>query len=201
MERPLRSDTPSNHTWLNERLLLLGEFLRTHSIATIAPSSQRLCRRMIGRINIETAQSIAELGVGTGPITAALDKAMPAECRYLGVELNPRLHAYASNRLPHRRIVHGNAADLESLLQEYEMPPLDAVFSGLPMPLIPEEPRKKILEAAKKCSKPEAPWLQITCFGTYYKQLYRDLFDHVEFHHVFDLPYLIGGYFECRGIK
>jgi phospholipid N-methyltransferase len=155
---------------------------------------------MVDRINFKTASSIVELGVGTGPITAAVAKRLHPDCRYLGVELDEELHAYAKKRFPQMNIVLADAADLPQLMEEHDMPAADAILTGLPIPSIPKEPQRRILHGAAAVMKEGAPWLQITALGGFL-QYYRNRFDEVIRHWVPHFPYPTGGFYECRGVR
>ena len=59
--------------------LMMKAFLKKgRSIASFAPSSRFMARRVVDGIDFESARCIVELGAGTGPITAELIKRVQA---------------------------------------------------------------------------------------------------------------------------
>src|SRR5438477_12421560 len=58
------------------------------TVGAIAPSGERLCRKMVEGIDLASARTVAEFGPGTGACTDAILPLIPPPCRFLAVELN-----------------------------------------------------------------------------------------------------------------
>ncbi|MFF5145047.1 class I SAM-dependent methyltransferase [Streptomyces sp. NPDC013157] len=131
------------------------EFLRRPLMTgAVAASSRRLACAMTEGIGLEQARTVAELGPGTGVFTDAILARLAPGARLVAVELNPVLAA----RLPVTRrdsrltVVHGSAADLAAAVGE----PVDAVVSGLPWTVMPQNRRGYILDAVTEVLAPGA---------------------------------------------
>ena len=123
------------------------EFLANwKATGAVAPSSVGLARRMVQAAGIENAQSILELGPGTGPFTSLIRGAMRPGARYLGLDMNPAFVATLRSRFPELRFEAKPA-------QEFDYPEFlgpegsfDAIVSGLPWTAFPESLQIAILD-------------------------------------------------------
>jgi phosphatidylethanolamine/phosphatidyl-N-methylethanolamine N-methyltransferase len=105
---------------------------------------------------------VVELGGGTGVVTQALlDSGVRPE-ELIVVERNDVLHGLLSERFPAVRVLHGDAADLGSLLDPLELPPGRAVVSGLPILSMPLPVQRAIVEQSFAALSPGAPFVQFT---------------------------------------
>lgn len=178
--------------------LFLKKFLqRGRTIASFAPSSRSMVRKMLQGIDFSRCDCVLELGGGTGPVTAELLRRAGKRCKVVVLELDPDLALHLRQRFPHADIVEADAVDLERLLEERRIQKVDHILSGLPVPSIPEPARTRILESAKKCLKPGGTFRQLTVMPLVYRKLYRKYFESVDFHFVFwNLP--PGGVYVCK---
>ena len=125
------------------------EFLR-HPFRTgaVAASSRHLAHAMTSGLDLEQADTVVELGPGTGAVTEAILPRLAPGARLIAVELNPILARRLADR--HRgdpvEVVTGSAADLPRLVPGR----VDAVVSGLPWTMIPEPLRQRILDAVTR---------------------------------------------------
>ncbi|MFD5538664.1 class I SAM-dependent methyltransferase [Streptomyces sp. NPDC127079] len=122
------------------------EFLRRPLMTgAVAASSRRLAYAMTEGIGLEQARVVAELGPGTGVFTDAILARLARDARLVAVELNPVLAARlsATRRDSRLTVIRGTAADLAAVVGE----PVDAVVSGLPWTVMPEDRRGHILDA------------------------------------------------------
>jgi phosphatidylethanolamine/phosphatidyl-N-methylethanolamine N-methyltransferase len=125
---------------------IIREFLR-HPLRTgaVAASSPQLARAMTADFGLDRAETVVELGPGTGPITEAILARLAPGARLIAVELNPVLAARLAGRHRGRplEVVNGSAADLPRLVPDR----VDAVVSGLPWAVMPDPLRRRILDA------------------------------------------------------
>ncbi|MGW5657507.1 class I SAM-dependent methyltransferase [Streptomyces humi] len=129
------------------------EFLRRPLMTgAVAASSRRLAYAMTEGIGLEQARNVAELGPGTGVFTDAILARLAPDARLVAIELNPVLAARlsATRRDPRLTVVQGTAADLAAVVGE----PVDAVVSGLPWTVMPQDRRGHILEAVTEVLAP-----------------------------------------------
>lgn len=97
---------------------LLSHLLRSPSLTgAVAPSSQYLARAMADAAH--GADRIIELGAGTGPVTRALARQLPA-ARLTVVELQPTLARKLVRAFPHAQVLAQPAA---WVLDRQEAPP------------------------------------------------------------------------------
>lgn len=129
------------------------EFLRRPLMTgAVAASSRRLASAMTEGIGLERARLVAELGPGTGVFTDAILARLAPDARLVAVELNPVLAARlsATRRDPRLTVIRGSAAELAAAVGE----PVDAVVSGLPWTVMPQDRRAHILDAVSEVLAP-----------------------------------------------
>lgn len=123
-----------------ERRKFLREFIKNPgSVGAIAPSSPQLASAMVrGLPGIENG-SVLEFGPGTGAFTAAINDSLPANARYLGIEIEARFVELLGARFPNLEFEHGSAADASKIVDARGLRPVRAVISGLPFASLPVE--------------------------------------------------------------
>ncbi|MFH8838231.1 class I SAM-dependent methyltransferase [Streptomyces sp. NPDC017868] len=129
------------------------EFLRRPFMTgAVAASSRRLAYAMTEGIGLERAGLVVELGPGTGAFTDAILARLAPDARLVAVELNPVLAARlsATRRDTRLTVVQGTAAELPAAVSE----PVDAVVSGLPWTVMPQNRRGHILDAVTEVLAP-----------------------------------------------
>lgn len=127
---------------------LFTQFLRKPFMTgAICPSSLELAKMLVSGVGIETAGNIAELGPGTGAVTATILQTMPENGKFFAVELNSDVLAELQNRFPQLRVYNDSAAHLGKLIQQENMKSLDLVVSGLPWAIFPPSLQDEILQA------------------------------------------------------
>lgn len=117
---------------------------RPGTIGAICPSSRYLARQMARQIPASEDGLIIELGAGTGAITRALLDHGIAPERLKVIEFSNPFVQRLRQRFPHVDVVHGNAADLCTLI-----PPntkIGAIVSSLPLCSLPEPITQAILQ-------------------------------------------------------
>ena len=138
---------------------MMKAFLRQgRKIASFAPSSRFMARKVVDGIDWDTAKCIVELGAGTGPITAETRQArVQPHTKLVVIELDPtlcgRLKARIPN-LPNVDVIQGDATQFDKILADRGIPQVDHVLSGLPLPSFPEDLRDAILETSSPDAGP-----------------------------------------------
>lgn len=120
------------------RIGFLGAFLRRpHQVASIAPSSRFLERRIVAFADLARARTVVELGPGAGGTTRAVLRELPPSARLLAIEIVPRFARALRQLGDSRLIVHeGSATRFQSVLANYQAPAPDVVVSGIPFSTI-----------------------------------------------------------------
>ena len=113
--------------------LLIKNFIKDKYVGAILPTSKHVIKKIIKKINFDTAYVIVEYGGGTGVITKELLLKMKANARLFVIETNPEfieiLNQINDNRL---YVINGDALDVNELLAVYNLPLADYVISGIP---------------------------------------------------------------------
>jgi phosphatidylethanolamine/phosphatidyl-N-methylethanolamine N-methyltransferase len=141
----------------DDRLAFLKGFLREPKVVgSVIPSSRFMERRIVRAARIATADSVVELGPGTGGTTRAILRAMPAKATLMAIELDPVFadHVRGSVHDP-RLIVHPGSAELiVEALTAHRLRPPQAVISGIPFSTMPPDVGRRIVLAIREALAP-----------------------------------------------
>jgi phosphatidylethanolamine/phosphatidyl-N-methylethanolamine N-methyltransferase len=139
----------------NDSALFLGQFLRAPTkIGAFAPSSHRLASAVCAPVPERGEPIIVELGPGTGPFTAEIQRRLAGRGHHLAVELNEPMATLLEERFPGVDVVHGDAAQLTGLLSERGLRQADVVVSGLPWAAFPDDLQLSLLRAVTSAMAP-----------------------------------------------
>lgn len=129
-----------------------GNFLKTFfkerkQVGALAPSSRFLVKKMCDKIDFSTAKNIVELGPGTGVFTEELLKRASKDCRIFVIELNEEFYQFLSKKFNDPRIIllKESADNIDAILAEHNVVEADAILSSLPLAVIPDQIRKRII--------------------------------------------------------
>ena len=126
---------------------LFLKFLRHPlQVGACCPSSAALAREITSQIGIENAETVVELGPGTGAITREIYEKVADKSRFAAVELDETLAAELEKRFDGLTVFRGCASQLENMLNAKGLPKADVVVSSLPFAIFPEELQEKILK-------------------------------------------------------
>ena len=184
--------------------LMMKAFLtQGRKIASFAPSSGPMARKMIDGIDWDAAKCIVELGAGTGPITAQVVRRLKPHTRAVVIELDPTLCGRLQSRfqgVPNLDVIQGDATLFDKYLAERNITQVDHVLSGLPLPSFPQDLRDAVLETSARTLSPTGTFRQLTVMPWIYYRLYARYFDDVRFRFCpWNLP--PGGVYVCRGFR
>mgnify|MGYP001087577363 CR=1 FL=1 len=140
----------------DDRLAFLKGFLRQpKGVGSVIPSSRFLERRMVRAAGIAQADSVVELGPGTGGTTRAILSAMPEQASLLAIELDPVFVDLVRGIDDKRLIVHqGSAEQIAELLSAHRLRAPKAILSGIPFSTIPPAIGTRIIEAIRDTLAP-----------------------------------------------
>ncbi|GAA0394526.1 methyltransferase domain-containing protein [Microbispora corallina] len=140
----------------NESALFLGQFLRSPALTgAVAPSSRRLSSAVCVPVPERGDPVVVELGPGTGPFTAEIQRRLGGRGRHLAVEINPRLAAHLAARHPGVELVVDTAAQLPALLAARGVAAADVIVSGLPWAAFSYGHQSSVLRAVVESLSPE----------------------------------------------
>ena len=130
-------------------------------VGAIAPSGERLARAMARVVPRRSDRPVVELGGGTGSITSALLRRIPAE-RLIVVERDPELARHLRRKFPNVTVIQGDARQLDRELKALGLGQVAAVVSGLPLMAMPKRIQREILDSCFRVLQPGAPYIQFT---------------------------------------
>ncbi len=119
-----------------------------------APSAPHLAARLAAVVPQAGEPVVIELGPGTGSVTAVIEHRLAGRGRHVAVEIDLVLAKYLRAEYPAVEVLVGDAAKLEQLLAEHQVPAADAVVSGLPWSLIDADEQRAIVEATARSLRP-----------------------------------------------
>lgn len=135
--------------------LFIEQFMRSPAlVGAVAPSSRRLARLATAVVPETGDPVVVELGPGTGPFTAQIQKRLGGRGAHLAIEINERMAARLAQRFPGCDVVTADAATLPELLRERGLTAADVVVSGLPWAAFAAEHQRRLLESVTRSMAP-----------------------------------------------
>ncbi|MHA6804158.1 class I SAM-dependent methyltransferase [Salinifilum ghardaiensis] len=120
-------------------------------VGAVAPSSPELARHMAAVVpraplpGEDRAPVVVEIGPGTGALSSAVAERLPDGARHVAVEVDAGMVQHLRSRRPELEVVHGDAAELRSLLAGLGIGTVDAVVSGLPWSIFSAQLQRAVL--------------------------------------------------------
>jgi phosphatidylethanolamine/phosphatidyl-N-methylethanolamine N-methyltransferase len=154
----MKTSTDSRHPgtgyWADARVFLWSWLRAPGKTGAVLPSSRFLATAMADVLADHHAPVVAELGPGTGALTAGIQQRLAGSGRHIAVELNPEFAARLTKRFPDVEVVNDSAADLVRLLKERKINQVDAEVSGLPFAAFPVGLQRDVLNAVAAAVSP-----------------------------------------------
>jgi phosphatidylethanolamine/phosphatidyl-N-methylethanolamine N-methyltransferase len=142
---------------LRDSLEFLRGFVRNPAqVGSVIPSSRFLEQRLVRQAGIAAAQTVVELGPGTGGTTAAMLQSMSPTARLLAIELDPDFHQHlrATSADPRLLLELGSAERLAEFLAAHRLAAPDAIVSGIPFSTMPPAVSDRIAAAIAQVLRP-----------------------------------------------
>lgn len=167
--------------------LFLRSFLKDPvTIGAVAPSGKQLARQMVDAAAIEPGHVIAELGAGTGPMTAELLARHPTNPLVV-LEPQAELAGALRDAYPTAHVVERFAQDLPAITKAWGHTPVDRVVSSLPWAIWKEELQEEILDGVLQAMAPDGRFVTFTYWHAQplpaarrFKRFLERRFRHVE---------------------
>ncbi len=139
---------------MKDRVHFLTAFVkRPFDTGSITPSSAHLAEAMVEGMGLSDADTVIELGPGTGVFTRVIHERLKPRAHFSCFELNPDLAKSLSLRFPQAHVVNDSAENLDRHLQEIGRTSVDCVISGLPWVVFCEERQRLLLDASVNALK------------------------------------------------
>jgi phosphatidylethanolamine/phosphatidyl-N-methylethanolamine N-methyltransferase len=116
-------------------------------IGAIAPSSRRLAETMIPPGGLKSAQTVVELGAGTGAVTQALRERIGRHTKLIALELHRGSAGRLRRRFRDLRVINDTAESLRLHLDVLGHRSADCIISGLPWSTMSGDLQDRILAA------------------------------------------------------
>lgn len=131
----------------DSKLAFMTQFIRHPSkVGAVMPSSNYLAEQMVKPIKLDKIKVIAEYGTGTGVFTKYIrDRIDIKKTIFFSFEMNEEMVKIARQNIPDVDIYQDSAEKLREYLKKYEVKHADAVVSGLPWAVFPDELQENII--------------------------------------------------------
>jgi phospholipid N-methyltransferase len=128
--------------------MVFSRFLRSpRTVGALSASSQALARAIVDAIDLDGPVRVVELGPGTGALTGPILERLGPDGRLLAIDIEPEFVKQVSRRWPQVECVCASAEELEHLVSDRDLSPVDHIISGLPFASLPVEMTNRILAA------------------------------------------------------
>lgn len=172
---------------MSRSLLFLRKFFhKPKQIGSIWPSSPFLARKMVEQVPWEHIHSVAELGSGTGAITAFIQSHAAKSSKVFLFEKDEMMKNMLQKEYPDF-ICHTNALTLSRTIAEEGLSGLDCVISGLPFFNFPKEIRAALIQQVLEALKPGGYFIAFQ----YSLQMRKELSDAFRIEKVVFVPFNI----------
>lgn len=159
-----------------------NEFLKERkTVGAVSPSSKFLMKKMLAPINFDKADIIVELGPGNGVFTKGLLAKMKPTAKLISFELSQNFYEHINLKIRDERLVliNDSADKLEKYLELEGVTKVDYVVSSLPLAVIPEDVKTKVLNACVKVLGEKGKYIQFQ-YSLNAKKLLQSKFNDVK---------------------
>lgn len=111
------------------------------------PVSRAVARMVASKVKRADGEYVVELGSGTGAVTRALLEVGVPPGKLIAVEIDSEMSAYLADLLPDITVIHGSAADIETLLPAEARGCIGTVICGVPVSMLGDEEQVAIVKA------------------------------------------------------
>ena len=140
---------------MGEHFRFLRTFLQYPVLTgAAAPSSTRLARRMVEGMGLEEAETVVELGPGTGSFTRAILDRIGPRTLVLALEVNRDFAAGLERCFQKVKIVNDSAERLDRHLAANGRTSADCIVSGLPWAGFAQDRQERLMRAVVAALRP-----------------------------------------------
>lgn len=140
---------------MSEHSRLLGAFVRKPTrTGAIAPSSRELAELMASEMGLTEADTVVELGAGTGVFTRLIAERAKPGATVLAFEIDGPLAGKLDGTIPGVSVVHDSAERIADHLAAAGRASADCILSGLPWAVFSRELQQSLLTAVLAALRP-----------------------------------------------
>lgn len=140
---------------MRDRAKFLAAFVRRpFDTGSITPSSAQLAAAMVEGMGISEADTVVELGPGTGVFTRVIQEQLKPDGRLMCFEINRDMAEALRHNFPKVQVVNDSVENLARHLKEAGRDFVDAAISGLPWAAFSPERQQRLLDATVALLKP-----------------------------------------------
>jgi phospholipid N-methyltransferase len=147
----------------SEQLLLFSRNFIKHPkmLGSLIPSSRFLVNKVLGEVDWNRARVLLEYGPGVGTFTTEILRRMRPDAVLIVLETNGDFVRFLRGHVRDNRlhVVHGSAADADTVLARLDLRHADYVISGIPYTTMPAEAREAILRTTHAVLHPDGAFL------------------------------------------
>lgn len=147
------------------RIGFFRQFLKApKELGTCFTSGKGLTKALTSHMGLEKADSVVELGPGSGPLTERILDQIPHGATFFTIESNGGLVDLLRKRFPTVTTYHDDALNVSALAKKHGIKPgtVDAVVSSLPFLLFDEDLQDRMLGAISKVLRPGGRFSMVT---------------------------------------
>jgi len=162
--------------------LLAAALRNPTTVGVVVPSSSHLATRLAAVVPRVGEPVVVELGPGAGSVTAAIEHRLAGRGRHVAVEIDMVLAKHLRAKHPRVEVLVGDAAKLEQLVAECQVPEADTVVSGLPWSSIDAGAQRAIIDATARSLRPGGSFTTfayVHALSTYRARQFRALLGEV----------------------
>lgn len=160
------STSASEHRYLHH--FLWEAVANYRDTGALMPSSPHLARQIAAHSLLSGAETVLEVGPGTGVFTEELLRSMSPGARLLVVEKNARFARLLRDRFPELEVIEGCATLLPLHLRERGVESVDRVVSGLPWAAMPPRLQARLLRAIRGALAPGGVFTTFAYYGPHW---------------------------------
>ena len=126
---------------------ILKEYLlNQRTTGAVCSSSSHLAEAMTGNCFL-SANSVVELGPGTGAITQKIVTKISQNCIFFTLEINPIFSAKLKEKFPDTIVYVDSAENIQKYLHKQGIQKCEIIISSLPWSLFNQQTQQRIFEA------------------------------------------------------
>ena len=147
------------------------------SIGAIAPSSKYVANNVVSLANLEGADTVVELGPGTGVFTEQIVSRLDSSSTFFALELNKVFVKATKARCPQAEVYHDTAQSIRHYLNQHNVDQCDCIISSLPWTIFNPAEQNTLLETLSSVLAPGGNFLSIVYLGARTRRRGRHFID------------------------